>query len=355
MKVLLLIGKDRHNYRILRGLLISNPNIELFTSDISDTYESPDLNNATFSIWNRCRTDYKGKHFELVMVDPSYPIDRRGSFTFDRLGFFDCEDSPDHDYDGEAYNLFKDDATFYAKMDYPLETREDGLKYIAFPIDTYLSLNSVANVDLPEFTHQNATPSFLGSPSYLGKPQTRIEKPQMAGDIYFANDLPDGDFWYNQRYQWLQSLQDNNIPYEGGVVFLAEAGGISLKYQSEHFGNVAKFKKDYIDRNSFFNMAIRSRIGLNPAGNARNSWRMYDLMAIGSIILTTDTEAVDSGMKSLYSPKEFIVVKDTDDLGSVLRGIQPAYKELAKASKENRKVLADLTPEKVWNDFLAQI
>tara|TARA_R110002110_G_scaffold295886_5_gene509956 strand:- start:968 stop:2023 length:1056 start_codon:yes stop_codon:yes gene_type:complete len=351
MKVLLLIGKDVHNYRILRGLLISNPNIELFTSDISDTYESPDLNNATFSIWNRCSTDYKGKHFDLVFVDPTYPKDRKGSFTFDRLGFFDSEDEPEASDQGVAYNVFKDDATFYAKMDYPLKPRDDGIKCIGFPIDTYLSLNNVANASIPEFTHMNSSPFFHGACTFLGGGTTSAgiyTTPQKAGDIYFANHLPDGQFWYNQRFQWLQSLEDNNIPYEGGIVF--QEGCLSLEHQTKHFGNVGKFAKGYIDRNTFFNMAVTNRVGLNPAGNNRNSWRMYDLMAIGSIIVTGKYD-----MKSMYSPKEVVIVEDDDDLGTVLRNLQPDYKELAKASQENRKVLADLTPEKVWKDFIGQM
>lgn len=349
MKVLLLIGKDVHNYRIINGLLMANPNIELFTSDISDTHDSPDLSNPKFNLWNRCKTDYQGNHFDLVLVDPSYPKDRRGSFTFDRLGFFDCEDDPDHLDKGEAYHVFKDDAMFYAKMDYPLQPRGDGMKYIGFPIEPYIGLVQVANAELPEFTHMNAIPFFHGSPTFLGGGGGYYKDPEISGDIYFANNTPDGKYWYNQRFQWLQSLQNNNIPYEGGIVFM-EAECLSLEYQTKHFGNVGKFARNYIDRNTFFNKAANNRIGLNPAGNDRNSWRLYDLMAIGSIIVTGETD-----MRSMYAPKEFIKVKDNEDLGTVLRNTQPDYKEMAKASKANREVLANLTPEKVWKDFMDQI
>jgi hypothetical protein len=353
MKVLLLIGKDAHNYRLIMGLRMANPDIELFTSEISDTHNSVELSNPRFRLWSSCNTEYEGKHFDLVLVDPSYPKDRRGDFTFDRLGFFDCEDAPEHDdywaevYNGVAYHVFKDDALFYAKMDYPSKPREDGIKYIAFPIEPYMGLAQVANAEIPEFTHMNAVPFFQGSPSYLRDVES-FKGPQKSGDIYFVDDIPGGNM-YNQRFQWLQSLENNNIPYDGGIVFM-EAECLSLEYQSKHFGNVAKFSRDYIDRNTFFNKAVRNRIGLNPAGNDRNSWRLYDLMAIGSIIVTGETD-----MRSLYAPKEFIKVKDTEDLGTVLRNIQPEYKEMAKASKANRELLANLTPEKVWKDFMGQI
>tara|TARA_R100000963_G_scaffold35007_1_gene30969 strand:- start:187 stop:1230 length:1044 start_codon:yes stop_codon:yes gene_type:complete len=347
MKLLILIGKDVHNYRILRGMAMANPEFEIFVSDISDTHESPDFSNASFSVWNMFPTDYKGKHFDLVLVDPTYSKDCRGDFTYDRLGFFDTEDAPDHVATGPAYELFKDDAIFYAKMDYPLLPRKDGIKYIGFPIEPYMGLVQVANAELPEFTHMNAIPFFHGSPTFLGR-GGYYKDPEISGDIYFANDVPDG-YIYNQRFQWLQSLQNNNIPYEGGIVFM-EAECLSLEFQTKHFGNVGKFARNYIDRNTFFNMAATNRIGLNPAGNNRNSWRIYDLMAIGSIIVTGRYD-----MKSMYSPKQFITIEDDDDLGSVLREAQPDYKEMAKASKENRKVLADLTPDKVWNDFLGQM
>jgi hypothetical protein len=353
MRVLLLIGEDAHNYRLIMGLMMANPQIELFASEISDTHDSVDLSNPRFRFWNNCNTDYRGKHFDLVLVDPSYPQDRRGEFTFDRLGFFDCEDAPEHDeywseiYNGVAYHVFKDDALFYAKMDYPEKARDDGIKYIAFPIEPYMGLFNVANAEIPEFTHMNAIPFFQGSPSFLGDVGS-FKGPQRSGDIYFANDTPDG-YWYNQRFQWLQSLENNNIPYEGGIVFM-EAECISLEHQSKYFGNVAKFSRNYIDRNTFFNKAARNRIGLNPAGNNRNSWRLYDLMAIGSIIVTGQCE-----MKSMYSPKEFITVNDHDDLGTVLREAQPDFKEMAKASKANRELLAGLNPEKVWSDFWSSI
>jgi len=73
-------------------------------------------------------------------------------------------------------------------------------------------------------------------------------------------------------------------------------------------------------------------------------------MATGAIIYRTDTD-----IRFLYEPKHQWLVKDDDHLGDIyLRDIKN-FKDMHRASQENRKVLSSLTPEKIWKDFINQI
>ena len=73
-------------------------------------------------------------------------------------------------------------------------------------------------------------------------------------------------------------------------------------------------------------------------------------MATGAIIYRTDTD-----IRFLYEPKHQWLVKDDDHLGDIyLRDIKN-FKDMHRASQENRKVLASLTPDKIWKDFINQI
>ena len=327
VKALILHGTDRHTYRLQQSLQICG------------------IQNITVKNYR----DIPRERCDIVFVDPSLPYDPTARINSDLVCFYDCEDAPT-DYEvGIAFEAMKDSIKYYCKMNWVGEEK-DGIKLIGFPIASILQLPPVANVQLPEFTYQNAIPFFAGAGTFLGNHDP------VKGGVYNSEEginclgKYEENTMYNQRIDWLLSLRKNNISYKGGLVFRGD--NLSEDWQSKYFGeNVIDLKTDQLDRIGFFNNLFTYRIGLNPTGHDRNSWRIYDLMAAGSILVSTDL----CNQKALYMPKEIITIKDGEDLGTRLLELQPDYKELWKAHQENRNIIKDLTPDKVWSDFMEQM
>ena len=57
----------------------------------------------------------------------------------------------------------------------------------------------------------------------------------------------------------------------------------------------------------------------------------------------------------LYMPKEYIKVKDGEDIATKILDSQKDFYNIWEASQENRRLFADLTPEKVIEDFMEQM
>ena len=74
-------------------------------------------------------------------------------------------------------------------------------------------------------------------------------------------------------------------------------------------------------------------------------------MAAGSILIWTDSKE----QHSMYMPKEYVTIDDGEDLGKKLLSIQPDYYHIWEACQENRKIVAEITPEKAWKDFMGQM
>ena len=326
IKALVIHGNDRHTYRLCQSLQLCGVEVRVAT-------EYKDIPR------DKC---------DIIFVDPSFPKDPTPKINSDLVCFYDCEDAPT-DYElGVAFEAMKNSVSYYCKMNWVGDSFK-GIKLIGFPIASMLTLPPVANVDLPEFAHSNAIPFFAGTGTFIGD-YTPTSK-GVYQSIENINCLGEcaGRTMYNQRIDWLLSMQNSNIPYVGGLVFKGD--NLSEEWQSEHFGKgVSTLRTDPLDRNQFFSHLFNYRIGLNPTGHDRNSWRIYDLMAAGCILFSTDLK----GQQALYMPKEIITVEDGEDLGATLLTLQPDFKELWKAHQCNRNVIKDLTPEKVWGDFMEQ-
>jgi hypothetical protein len=219
----------------------------------------------------------------------------------------------------------------------------DGLQRIAFPISPYLFLNQVAVAPVPDWSNHNSVPHFYGAPTYKNGYKS------LSNDC-FTSTHEDGNILFHQRYKWLSDLEEYNIPFDGGLVFTGD-DCISKDFQENHFPGISRFSKNREAYNqSLSKLLFHHRVGLCPTGLERNSWRLFDLMATGAIIYRTDTD-----IRFLYEPKHQWVVKDDDHLGDIyLRDIRD-FREMHKASQENRKILASLTPEIIWKDFIKQI
>ena len=326
-KALIIKGNDRHTYRLEDSLTMCGVQFRTVSS-----YEEIPT--------ERC---------DVVFVDPSVDYDPTSKIQSDIVMFFDCEDSPSDFELGVAFNSMKDNVKYYAKMNWVLDDIE-GVKLIGFPIAHVHQVIQIANIEVPEFSYSNAVPFFLGAPTFLGR-HTPVE----GGGYHSTQDtsslaMYEDHYMYNQRVDWLLSLRKSNIPYLGGLVFKTD--NLTAEWQSKYFGDgVVNLGANPMNRQEFFNTLFNCRVGLNPTGHDRNSWRIYDLMAAGSILISTDL----MNQKSLYMPKEYITIKDGEDLGSTLLSVQPDYNDVWHQCQANREVLKSLTPEKILSDFTGQL
>jgi len=281
-----------------------------------------------------------GVKFDMAFVSPSYD---KGYNQSENILFFDAEDDHKHFDPGVAYHELKDKVIAYAKMHYVDDDRGDGIKNVAFPIIPYLTHIQAASVQIPDFSAKNAVPFMAVSPTFIGN-----YKGTAPRDPRFTAEFAPGDLMYNQRYQWLYSLEENNIFYQGGVVFWKD--NVSFEEQRKYYGDVIKtFEVSRVE--NYLEKLAYCRIGLCPTGHDRLSWRVFDIMAMGSILISTDRQ----DQKHLYNPKAIIEIKDDEDLGMTLHKLQPDYKEIWKEHNENRKVLSQLTPDIIWKDFKEQL
>tara|TARA_Y100000310_G_scaffold343517_1_gene451568 strand:+ start:3279 stop:4277 length:999 start_codon:yes stop_codon:yes gene_type:complete len=329
-QVLIVRGEDRHTYRLEQGMRMC------------------DINYRTVEKYE----DIPGDKCDVIFVDPSLSFDPTPKLNSDHVLFYDCEDSPKDFNPGSAYEAMKDKVQFYAKMNWLEDDRGDGIRNIGFPLGVCLPLSQCAEIEAPPFSHHNAIPFFLGTGTFLGR-----HEPVKGGNYICDTDLNvsslgkyEDHYMYNQRIDWLLSLRKNNIPHVGGIVFTES--NLSKEWQSQYFGaGVELLEIGMIPHDKYLETLFNCRVGLCPTGHDRNSWRVFDIMATGAILIWTDSE----NQKSMYMPKEYVTVEDGEDLGKKLLSIQPDYDELWKACQENRKVFQGLTPEKIWEDFMEQM
>lgn len=346
--ILVVIGSERHAYRLLAGLSMF-PDLNITTNEPCKNRElDPDINAPSKSLWEKySNRNYANKRYDIAFVDSSFE-GRTDDIKSDMFILFDCGDKPNHpildNTEGRAYHELKDKSSAYATFSYDEDfVCADKLKRIAFPITPYLSLNHISKAETTDWNSINSVIHFYGAPTHL------YSYGKLDGDSFTAVDEEDRNV-FNQRYKWLSQLDDYNIPFDGGLVF-QDGGHLKPEYQESLFPGVTKFLRPRHDyRQSLIKHLAQFKVGLCPAGHQRNSWRLYDLMATGSIIYRTDTK-----YRFLYEPKHQWVVKDDDHLGDIyLRDIKD-FKEMYKASQDNREVLSKLTPEIIWKDFKNQI
>jgi hypothetical protein len=330
-KVLIIKGQDRHTYRLAQSMQMCG--VECKTVE---RYE-----------------DIPTEKCDVTFVDPSLSYDPTSKINSTHTLFFDCEDGPRDFISGAAYEAMKDSISHYAKMNWVEDDRGDGIKNIGYPPSVYMFLSQVAPLEAPPFFHQNAIPFLVGAGTFIGNYSVEDESLFPSDDELGVSALglyEDGNWMYNQRIDWLLSLRKNNIPHIGGLVFKTD--NMSKEWQSKYFGDgVEALEISPISHEDYLKALLNYRVGLCPTGHDRLSWRLFDIMATGAILIWTDSKE----QQSFYMPKEYVTIKDGEDLGKTLLQLQPDYKELWNACQENRKVFVGLTPEKIWSDFMEQL
>jgi len=332
MKCGILRGNDLHTYRLSQGLMSCGIMVEYLTG----TRVAPNV-------------------YDIVFVDPSYPEEVQPNIGR-RVHFFDCEDDPRHFDPSAAYYSLKDHVEYYAKLVYVEDDRKDGIKNVAFPISQFMTLQQLAMTDDTSMK-SSFIPIHIGVPTWL-RPHVPVE-----GGIYHFDEDQDiysiekpkeeeNNLRYNQRIDWLLSLEKNNIPFMGGLVFKEEEECYSQDFVASVFGEgIRKWAHPRINYMQNLASLAQYKLALCPAGHDRISWRTFDIMAVGSILFWTDVE----DRKMLYMPQSYVKVKDGCDLGTVLEEHESDYCELVQEARKNVELIRSLTPPKVKEDFLKQM
>jgi len=323
MKILIIKGDDVHTrFRIVPGFTVYGCSVT-----VVEDYK-----------------DLTGERFDLTLVDPSVNFDPTSKLNTDKLMFYDCEDGPEDFKSGEAYNILKDKVIAYVKMNWvDNDRRNDGIKNIGFPLPIYSSLRPVT---LFQSNHSNYLPFLVCSPTFIGHYDTNKEINTNL-DIRYLSKVNEETI-YSQRLQWFLSLRQNKIDYSGGIVFQNNNSNLSLSWQKKYFGDVDIFQHSAISREDYIRYLLKFNIALCPSGHERISWRMFDAMATGSIIFSTQL----CGQRSMIMPKEFIQIHDNEDISLSLTKYIPDYSELLKASNDNRDLFKISNEQimKIFND-----
>jgi len=297
----------------------------------------------------------KSKKYKIAFVEASTDLDLSEVINADRIILFDCEDDPYHFDPKKAYYSLKDKCEFYAKLVYDSTkpVNEDGLKYINIPLDNFTRLREVANIPLEKKSLDR--PCFCGVPSYKNFWEPKDEDYYCVTKEFnpVAQFESDNSLIYNQRLDWLVTLAENKVPANGAVVFNEDPNHPhGVEFQAKHFGErIRDFGMEGMPPHTLLTYLLLSKIGLAPTGHDRYSWRVFDLMATGCILLATDL----GERRMLYNPKCKVNVHDGENIMEVLERVKSREKMLLDSHLQNREVLKDITPERMWSDFLKQM
>jgi hypothetical protein len=336
MKVLLVRGHDKHYYRLLQSLVGALGLTVDCVSQTSIEYTIPGS-------------------YDLIFIDSSCSVlSIKGKYK--HLFLFDCEDDPRHFNPGPAYLYFKDKATAYVKYTWvDNHDRPDKLKNIGFPPANFWQLKYIAEIAKETKSSVGTfldcpvgyfSPTFIGS--YKGSAVNREFLEAKSIGVW-----DDGIPMYNQRIDWLLDLRQKNANFRGGLVFGAKDTNMSEEWQTKYFGKgVVNLSQERISMHSYMHLLFIHKIGMNPTGHARISYRTFDLMAAGCLMLNTDFQEE----KAYLMPEVGITILDHESLTEKLLNYNSSdFLELQKSSIKNIEVFLNKTPEKLYNDFIKQI
>lgn len=308
--------------------------------------------------------DFKGvstSKYDYVFVESSFPNEVKYE-TDSNIILYDVEDDPRHEKLGKAFHQLKDKSLAYVKYNYVEDTFHN-LKVIGSPLVDYMHRgaaiarqiagNQIDNPALDAF--------FIGGPSYysLGyKPSANANHVDREDLCTVPKSLiPDheGRLVYHQRLEWVDKLARNKqVKFQGGLWF-QDVSNISEEFQVKQFGKgVTSYKVNRVGPSELYTFLFNSLFGLCPSGFARSSFRLIELMALAKPLLLT------SGLKYnyLYNPISFHTIEDGEDIDTTILKIkddQDNLKALKEGAIENHRIFMELTPEKMWQDFVSKL
>lgn len=343
MNVLIIINSinKNHAYRLIHGIKACNINPVVVTN-------IDDLDSTVY--------DY-------ILLEASYDKDcsKLKNLYKEHLILFDSEDAPLFFDLKLAYETTKDFASAYAKYNYQLEKpNPTNLKLIGMPQVDYIYRGAqlAAHYEQLSKNKQIGDVLLIGFPTYFNQFYKPVDESKFTRneEINVLVDDPDtnhvGCKAYHQRLDWIYQYSKSNLKCLTGLRFDDKTPGFSLEDQKKIFGKACeRFVAPWIDHSNYYNLMASFPIGPSPAGVARSSYRIIELMALGRIILSTDME----GYTYLYNPKKVTTIPDAANIVEYTKEALEKQDELLVESRENVGVFLGLTPEKMFKDFINQI
>lgn len=339
-----------HSVRLINGLSLCGHEVDILDSS-SKNFDPSNLEKR-----------------EWVFVESSVDKDLSSlDNLFDNIIFFDVEDKPTWQSFKLGYQSIKNKILAYGKYNYqPQAPNPDGIKHIALPQSDYIHKGSalakaIKNVSVP----LDLDIFFAGAPTYMTDyhPSDKIKHID-TNDLKTVVVRPDAAgrpsnesiYLYHQRLEWIELVSRTNLRATTGLHFIKDPTRqhcLSIEFQVDLFGkNCEQHVGPTYDSNSYYTNFLRAPIGLSPSGVARSSYRIIELMALGRIIISTNMQ----NYKYLYNPVSSIEIEDgTRDLIKVIDSCLSNKDSLLKSAEENMAIFYELTPDKMWKDFVKQI
>ena len=324
-KVKIILGKDRHFIRLIQSMQMCDAMINIANDNESDS-----------------------TRYDITFIDPSIDFDPTPRINSDIITFFDSEDSP-YDYNiAKAYDSYQHKVDFYCKMDWVGDKWEDK-KLVGFPNPKMLALVPFSTIDVGPY--RGGCPVFIGTNTFIGNYKPEIDFCYSERDKVTSLGEINNELVYSQRLDWILSMEEKGIINKSGLVFDDNDSNLSLDWQQKVFGkDVIKYQANRVNLSNYIVNLLYLKIGLNPTGHARNSWRIFDIMCSGAVLFTTDITEYNN----LYSPISKVIVKDSESLGDKLNLLKSSMPELYQEARLNREIFQRLTPDIIWDDFIKQ-
>lgn len=303
--------------------------------------------------------DNSDEYYDVALIHAEMDHDMSW-INADTVVLFDCEDQTDLPPMGLAYESLKENTKYYAKLAYRKGSpHPDGMQYICLPMRYALNAQAHCHENAPGFSYRYATPVFFGTGTAIG--DYTVKYPDHPPVNEFLNcdgikcliEVETGTgpvAIYNQRIDWIHTLQQNCYFYVGGLVEGA-LGNITLDWQKQHFGEVDCLFEPAVNRHTLIQAMYMSRIHLCPAGMGRWTSRLFDAAAINGVIVATDLHDYEL----LHIPPARITIRDAENIAMVLNHIRPQLMDIAEDQEINQEYIRLLSIDRMIFDFLDQL
>jgi len=274
---------------------------------------------------------------------------------------YDVHDDPYLEVNGEA--RLSVDTWNYGKFNWGTNQQKlqasgfGGSNYICLPIPPYLTHAELSRQQMPSHkSRMGKNPFFIGAPTALNE----YTAPKGAEFFWKPSFQPlvvnqgNNQISYLQRAEWLMELkwEEADDPLvDGGLVFDYPEGhpyfiGLAAKMYGRAIQILSTDRMEYPKQ---LNELATHGICLCPSGHARVSFRTYDIMATGGILVMGDIR----DYKLLYMPQYKVTMPDGKGISELVKAIKEDEEPFLKYSEANRAVL-DNTPQQVLDKFMTQ-
>jgi len=198
---------------------------------------------------------------------------------FRQVALFDYRERPGPSWTPETEHWLRSLTDIYLKA-WVEDSWDDGLRWGALPIRRHpiltwhvMLLHRLFRGSYPNLCQRDHDVSFLGNCTSLNLGQGAAQR-------------------YHQRVEWLQEIQrsEKQFTFWGGLQ-ASDDKQTQLSQEYEGLSSLMAPSGRLFFSRFFYNL-LRSKVVLTPAGNARWSFRHYEAIYAGAMLVSTDFRSV---------------------------------------------------------------